>query len=220
MISWLSQMWVQRLGWTLVHFLWQGTAIALLYTILSRLAMRGRSAKLRYVLACTALCAMTAAPPLTLAVLADENGMQPHAAWWTLSAATSARLLPAMVMVWFAGVLFFSTRLFVGLRLTKRLRTTAHPAPEEWREVLTRLCEPGRAVALLVSSLVDVPAVVGWLKPVILVPVEFLAGLPAGYITALLAHELAHVRRRDYLVNVLQSVAEAVLFYHPAVWWI
>ncbi len=221
MISWLSQMWVQRLGWTLVHFLWQGTAIALLYAVVSRLAMLRRSPKLRYVLACAALCGMTAAPPLTLAALAGETGMQTtQAAWWTLSAATSARLLPGMVMVWFAGVLVFSVRLVVGLRLTRRLRSTAHPAPDEWQQLLGRLCAPGRTVALLVSSLVDVPAVVGWLRPVILVPVEFLAGLPAGYITALLAHELAHVRRRDYLVNVLQSVAEAVLFYHPAVWWI
>ena len=221
MISWLSQMWVQRLGWTLVHFLWQGTAIALLYTIVSRLAVPRRSARLRYGLACATLGAMVAAPLLTLVVLSGETGMQgSHAAWWTISAATSKLLLPGVVLIWSTGVLVFSMRLFVGLRLTRRLRSTAHPAPDEWQQVLGRLCGPGRTVGLLVSSLVDVPAVVGWLKPAILVPVEFLTGLPAGYITALLAHELAHVERRDYLVNVLQSVAEAVLFYHPAVWWI
>jgi GWxTD domain-containing protein len=67
---------------------------------------------------------------------------------------------------------------------------------------------------------VNVPTVIGSLRPVILVPVEFLTGLPAGHVTALLAHELAHVRRRDYLASILQSIAEAVLFYHPAVWWI
>jgi GWxTD domain-containing protein len=73
---------------------------------------------------------------------------------------------------------------------------------------------------LLVSSLVDVPTVIGWLRPVVLVPVESLTGLPFEYITALLAHEIAHIRRHDYLASVLQSIAEAVLFYHPAVWWI
>ena len=73
---------------------------------------------------------------------------------------------------------------------------------------------------LLVSALVQVPAVVGWLRPVVLVPVGALGGLPVEYLEALLLHELAHIRRHDYLVNMLQSVAEALLFYHPAIWWV
>jgi len=75
-------------------------------------------------------------------------------------------------------------------------------------------------VRLLISALVQVPTVIGWLRPVVLVPVGALSGLPAEYLEALLLHELAHVRRHDYLVNILQSVAEALLFYHPAVWWV
>jgi beta-lactamase regulating signal transducer with metallopeptidase domain len=73
---------------------------------------------------------------------------------------------------------------------------------------------------LLVSSLVEVPVVVGWFRPVVLMPVGALTGLAPEHIEALLAHELAHIRRHDYLVNVLQSVVEAVLFYHPAIWWV
>ncbi|HEY6340108.1 MAG TPA: GWxTD domain-containing protein [Bryobacteraceae bacterium] len=230
MVSWLSQTWVQNtwmqnLGWTLLHFLWQGTAIALLYAA-ARFVVAGRlSPQGRYILACAALSTMTAAPALTLVMLssgagAPSPGGGTRTAWWTISAAAGPQLLPWVAMVWFAGVLVFSTRLIIGLRLTRRLRSTAHPAPDEWQQVLKRLRGPGRSLRLLISSLVDVPVVVGWLKPVILVPVEFLAALPAGYITALLEHELAHVRRRDYLVNVLQSMAEALLFYHPAVWWI
>ena len=73
---------------------------------------------------------------------------------------------------------------------------------------------------LLVSSLVQAPVVVGWLRPAVLVPVGALAGLPADQVEALLLHELAHIRRHDYLVNLLQGVVEAILFYHPAVWWI
>jgi uncharacterized protein (TIGR03435 family) len=97
------------------------------------------------------------------------------------------------------------------------------PAPPEWQQVLGRLaarvglCRP---VRLLVSALVQVPTVVGWLRPVVLVPVGALSGLPPEHLEALLAHELAHIRRHDYLVNILQSVAEALLFYHPAVWWV
>src|SRR5262249_24799390 len=71
-----------------------------------------------------------------------------------------------------------------------------------------------------VSGVAHTPAVVGWLRPVVLVPAAALAGLPPEQLEALLIHELAHIRRHDYLVNVLQGVVEALLFYHPAVWWV
>ena len=74
-------------------------------------------------------------------------------------------------------------------------------------------------MALLESSLAGVPVVVGYCA-VILMPVGLLTGLPAGQIEAILLHELAHIRRRDYLVNLLQTFVEGLLFYHPAVWWI
>jgi beta-lactamase regulating signal transducer with metallopeptidase domain len=103
------------------------------------------------------------------------------------------------------------------------MRSTAHPAPGEWRQALQRIAARvgvKRPVGSLISPLVDVPTVVGWLRPVILVPVEFFTGLSFEHITALLAHELAHIRRHDYFASILQSIAESVLFYHPAVWWI
>jgi uncharacterized protein (TIGR03435 family) len=96
-------------------------------------------------------------------------------------------------------------------------------APPEWQEILRRLGARiglSRPVRLLVSALVQVPTVVGCLRPVVLVPVGALSGLPPEHLEALLLHELAHIRRHDYLVNILQSVAEALLFYHPAVWWV
>jgi len=77
-----------------------------------------------------------------------------------------------------------------------------------------------RSVRLLATDRVDSPSVIGWLRPVILAPVGVLCGLAPEQVEALLAHELAHVRRHDYLVNVLQGIAESLLFYHPAVWWI
>jgi GWxTD domain-containing protein len=210
----LSQFWVQRLGWTLLHFLWQGTAIAVVYAMLRELLGRWR-----YPLACMALAAMAVAPPLTFLLLPNTH----KTGAWTISAAESQRLLPAVVALWSLGVLAFSIRLLGGWRFTARLRSTAHPASAEWQQNLENLAArvgAKRPIRLLVSSLVDVPTVVGWLRPVILVPVEFLTGMSVEYITALLAHEIAHIRRHDYLASVLQSVAEAVLFYHPAVWWI
>jgi len=222
----LSQLWVQRLGWTLLHFLWQGTAIVIAYAALRGFLARKLSAPGRYALACAALAAMAVAPPLTYLLIASGSGIRApavatQAAWWTGS--EWQRLLPGVVSLWLLGVLFFSLRLFGAWRFTARLRSTAHPAPAEWRQAMERIAQrvgASRPVRLLVSSMVDVPTVIGWLRPVILIPLESLAGLPAEHITALLAHELAHIRRNDYLASMLQSIAEAVLFYHPAVWWI
>jgi uncharacterized protein (TIGR03435 family) len=97
------------------------------------------------------------------------------------------------------------------------------PAPSEWQRTIERLkarVSVSRPVRLLVSGAVHAPAAIGWLRPVVLVPAGALAGLPVEQIEALLVHELAHIRRHDYLVHILQSVIEAVFFYHPAVWWI
>jgi GWxTD domain-containing protein len=215
----LSQLRVQRLGWTLLHFLWQGTAIAVFYAVLRRLLARSLSAQGRYLLACAALVAMAVAPPLTFLLIPNTRGTGS----WTISIAESQRLLPAVVALWSFGVLVFSIRLLGGWRFTARLRSASHPAPAEWQQTLERIAARVGAtqnVRLLFSSMVNVPTVIGWLRPVILVPVEFLSGLSVEYITALLAHEIAHIRRHDYLASVLQSIAEAVLFYHPAVWWI
>jgi GWxTD domain-containing protein len=96
-------------------------------------------------------------------------------------------------------------------------------APDHWRERLDRLrarVRLSRPVTLLESCLAEVPVVIGYVRPAILMPVGLLAGLPAGQVEAILLHELAHIRRYDYLVNLLQAAVEGFLFYHPAVWWI
>lgn len=217
--AFLSQFQVQRLGWALLHFLWQGTAIVILYAMVRRLLARSLSAQGRYVLACLALGTMVLAPLLTLLLIPHATGGPS----WTISVAETQRLLAGVVLLWLLGVLVFSIRLAGGWRFTARLRSISNPVPAEWQQTLGRIALRAgvkKAVRMLVSPLVEVPAVIGWLRPVILVPVEFLAGLPPGHITALLAHEFAHIRRHDYLANILQGIAETVLFYHPAVWWI
>src|SRR5205814_960303 len=85
---------------------------------------------------------------------------------------------------------------------------------------LSRRLHITRAITLLESSLVDVPTVIGWLKPVVLLPASALAAMSPQQLEAILAHELAHIRRHDYLVNLLQTLVETLLFYHPAVWWL
>ena len=231
-----------RLGWTLVHFLWQGMLLAAVYAAVRRFV---GGANGRYLLACGALAVMMAAPVVTWFAIGQSDAapaiapdftarvpggvpsvrvglpievravvpIQPQTAWlrWT-------------VAIWLFGASLLSVRLLGGWLLAARLRwRMTRPAPIEWRQAVERLRSRlgvARAVGLRVSSLVQSPVVIGAWRPLILAPVGMLTGMPSAQVEALLIHELAHIRRHDYLVNLLQSVAEALLFYHPAVWWV
>jgi beta-lactamase regulating signal transducer with metallopeptidase domain len=236
--------WVERLGWTLLHFLWQGVLIAKLFAAARGLAGRSLNPRVHYVWACAALAAMALAPVATFALIGSGSPLIPASAsgwsarpfamagsqaaageWRFAVPAISERILPWIVATWLCGALAFSIRLAGGWVAAARLRSvaSARPASGEWQRKLDGLIirmRISRPVRLMVSSLAQAPAVVGWLRPAILMPVGALAGLPAEHIEALLAHELAHIRRHDYLINLLQGVAEAMLFYHPSVWWI
>ena len=237
LLSLAGQPWARTLGWTLIHFLWQGAALGLL-TWLALSLMRGASAQARYGAACAFLLLMVAVPVATFLVLQQDAPVPPGA--WALQAAPppaaidaplvqriKGSLDPAMPWLlggWAAGVLLLSGRFLGGWLQVQRLRRrSASPAPAEWHLVLSRLCRElklSRTVRLLQSAAVEVPTVLGWLRPVILLPACALTGLAPLQLEAILAHELAHVRRGDFLVNLLQSLVEALLFYHPAVWWL
>lgn len=135
-----------------------------------------------------------------------------------------ALLMPWLVSIWLAGVLVLSLRVLGGWALTQRLARRALDAPTRaMQETLERLAAQlrvSRPVRLCESVLVEVPTVIGWLRPVILLPASALTGMSTRQLEALLAHELAHIRRHDYLVNLLQTAVETLLFYHPAVWWV
>ena len=132
--------------------------------------------------------------------------------------------LPVLVLGWLCGVAVLSLRLMSGWVWVQRMKShgTA-PAGDLWHHIAARLSRRlhiARRVRLLESTLVDVPTVIGWIKPVILLPASALSGLNPHQLEAILAHELAHIRRHDYLVNLLQTLVETLLFYHPAVWWL
>jgi beta-lactamase regulating signal transducer with metallopeptidase domain len=221
---------IQTLGWALVHSLWQGAlATAGLTSLLA--IVPARAARARYALATATLVLMLALPLATALRLsgASEAGTPAPLASPVPSLAVRVGssiepALPWIVTLWLGGVLVVSLNLASGWLATRRLATTGTaPAPDAHRRALARLAarlRVSRPVRLLASTLVQVPAVIGWWRPVILLPVSVLTGggLTPLQLDALLAHELAHVRRHDYLVNVLQAVIETLLFYHPAVW--
>jgi len=224
------------LGWTLLHSLWEGMAVAL--ALLSIFCVI-RSAQARYVSACVALAVIAAGFVFTFFLLRPEGTAGVPTAIRDLPRATpagegwmttiSARLraedvLPWLAPFWCAGVIVFQLRGLGSWIAARRLcNRGVCAAPDRWQQRLPELRARiwlTKPVALLESCLTQVPVVIGNLRPVILVPIGFLSGMPECQVEAILLHELAHVLRRDYLVNLIQTVVEGFLFYHPAVWWI
>ena len=152
-----------------------------------------------------------------------ESAPAPGLDWRQRVAEGVQPLLPWCVAAWLGGVLMLSLWHISGWLALYRCRAAAAVMADEWTAAARRLSARlglRRGVQLLSSAAVRVPCVLGWLKPAILMPLSVLGSLSPDEIEAILAHELAHVRRWDYLVNLLQTALETLLFYHPAVWWI
>jgi beta-lactamase regulating signal transducer with metallopeptidase domain len=263
--SLLSHPFFQTLGWTLLHFIWQGALVAILSAGLNVL-LRRYSANIRYAAACSAMLLMLILPLSTFYIISisstgEAAGQQAQAnastAVSTLRNTSSLQhqqinspaevdaeallppeaipsenwaedsfssLLPWLVLVWLTGAFLLSLRFLGGWTAAQKLKfRRVSPVARDWQETATRLSHRlrlSRPVRLFESALIEVPTVIGWVRPVILVPASVLTGLSAQQVEALLAHELAHIRRHDYLVNLLQTAVETLLFYHPAVWWV
>jgi beta-lactamase regulating signal transducer with metallopeptidase domain len=154
--------------------------------------------------------------------LADNALADTWSAGWATLVIRLRPWLPMLVMGWFVGMSFCSLRPLVGWLTLRRLGMVGafaggHLLEESARRIAARLCMT-QTVSVLQSMLAKTPLVVGYLRPVVLVPVEMVAQLPLGELEAILAHELAHIRRHDFLVNLWQTALETVFFYHPAVW--
>ena len=134
------------------------------------------------------------------------------------------RWVRIILLTWLSGVALLTLRLLTGWLWVQRLRTRGTaPAPLGWQQMVVRLSKRlhiSRPIRLFESAMVEVPTVIGWLRPVVLMPASALTGMGPDQLEAILAHELAHIRRHDYLVNLLQTLVETLLFYHPAVWWL
>jgi bla regulator protein blaR1 len=137
---------------------------------------------------------------------------------------TANNTLPMIVAMWLVGVAILSLRLILEwLRARQIVNRSTSPARDPWQQAARRLGQAlgvRHAVRLLESAAVEVPSVIGFLRPAILLPASTLTGLTPAQLEMILAHELAHIRRHDFLVNLLQTAVETLLFYHPAVWWI
>lgn len=217
---------LNALAWTLTHFIWQGALLASLCAV-ALVSLRKATPNLRYFVALGALTLMLLAPVLTFSWLyAASTSEITH--WALPSEAPRSDWRDALaswaVVLWLVGVLLFTTRLvggFVRIQVVKRKALRTPHA--EWQELVGRLSERLRLdtlVRVVETAATSVPTVIGWLRPVILMPACAVTGLTRQQVEIVLAHELAHIRRHDYLVNLLQSGVETLLFYHPGVWWV
>jgi bla regulator protein blaR1 len=244
----LGEQVVRALCWTFIHSLWQGLLAALLAALIIA-GTRKSTALLRYnlltgvlflfVTGAVATFALqwgtpTETPTLSGTVTGQTETVFSQAAAtvttaaeqtpWQLFRAYFDQQAPLIVLLWGLCFLYHFVRLLAGVHYIHRLRTTGlQEATQEWKQRLLELRQYLRiqqGIQLFESRLVKVPAVVGLFKPVILVPVGLLAQLPPAYVETILIHELAHIRRKDFGVNLLQSVVEMIFFFNPALLWI
>ncbi|MEO8204583.1 MAG: M56 family metallopeptidase [Chthoniobacterales bacterium] len=269
-LQFIYQPLVAKLGWVLLHFVWQGAAVAALAAV--ALGVFRTNPRTRYLICCGALLGCIACPITTFLVLPapqipklilqspapiavhpliipdifassfDEEDATPPQ---IVSAKPIDRLsalrvfllqqkktlytrlapwIPWGVLLWMAGVFLLSGKLLAEWLVLQRNKQDAIPLDAPiWLdrlEKLTQYMRVSRPVQIFQSAVATTPQVIGWLRPVILLPASVITGLSAAQIELILIHELAHILRNDYLINLLQAAAETLLFYHPAVWWI
>ena len=240
---WSSPSTLHPLGWTLLHFLWQGTALAALAAVAMTVCRR---ASTRYAAAVVALCLMLVAPVSTFFLLlhspadAGVNSYPVVATEWTRdhvvkqiapsANSTIGRFSPSfdaspwLVELWLLGVAIFSLRSVGGFLLLERQRRTASSLVNRrvlaMCQALERRLGLKRTIRYSQSQWLQAPAVIGWFRPIVFLPLTALTALSEDQLESIVAHELAHIQRLDFLVNAFQIVVETLLFYHPAVWWL
>lgn len=237
------------IGWSLIHSFWQITVVAFLLYVGLRFIPQ-RKPRFRYAFLLLGLLSIVLWSGLTFIYLWDQAPAQvspiplsdipqveilspevPPAVTTTDFFERFRRLerqvnayMPAVIISWLLGMLLCWVYLVSGffhLHYLQRNKVTL-PSPE-WEARFDRLCQQmrvSRNVSLYISEIVDEPLTFQFFKPVILLPVSLFTGLTTTQIEVLILHELAHIRRRDFAVNLLQTLIEILFFYHPALWWI
>ena len=239
---WISPGTMQALGWALLHFVWQGTALAAIAAV--AMASFPRPA-VRYLIGISVLALMLVVPVATFFSYAQQPPSEMEfakssplvAAAWPIArgnTAASGATMPVrassigafawLVEIWLLGVALFSLRSAGGFFLLERERRRQSAVVEDWvLEICYTLQDQlhiYRAVQYCESVVLQAPAVIGWFRPIVFLPASALTGLSESQLRSVIAHELAHIRRFDAFVNLFQVGVETLLFYHPAVWWL
>lgn len=235
LISFLDQHMIQALGWTFIHTLWQGCVIVLVM-IFALQRIPQKDAVKRYTVATASMISMLVAALATFMFLYYQPGQAEAVAssdirpvliaaepsTWTLTGWLSDNLA-ALVAIWVIGVALLSMRLLVGMAYIYRLKQTSSDLTYNLGNKAKQIADAlsySRPLVIAESALVKIPVVVGYLKPMVLFPIGAVNQLTSEEVEAVLAHEIAHLVRNDFIHNLIQSVIEVIFYYHPAVWWI
>ena len=233
---------LKALGYTLFHSIWQATLIALIMSLILNIIRRDR-ANTRYLVAVSALfltCVTSFVtfvklynPELPFTGINDLDIINQYApltlieneqSWIDSLNALLTNNIQWITIAWTLGMLFFIARIFIGLNFTNNLDRSSRTVGEKWIvRMLNELKEKAfyhRNINLKETVLLNSPSVVGWIKPIIYLPIGLVNQISPEEAEAVLAHELAHIIRNDFLVNIIQSMVESFYYFHPAVWWI
>lgn len=235
----LSDSLVQVIGQTMLHSLWQGVLVAGIL-VLCWPFLRESTAANRYAIFSVALLTLFGIVVSTFAYLYGAamagtagNGilLEPNLSYLVEEQtglsngqpASSGVFLPWLVMIWIVGISIMSVRLILEWVYLERLRIHSVPLDDQWQLELDKLADQlglQEGIRLVQSKWVSSPVTIGMFRPLVLMPIGLVNGLNTEQVACILAHELAHIRRHDFLVNILQSVVETLLFFNPMVWWL
>lgn len=247
--NFISSEMVSALGWTLINILWQGFIVAFLLAALLKL-FRSITSQVRYLMAITSLILIVGLSVYNFIFSYDSTKVRSEITVATLTELPENtpnlpiieraeifyqnfplnylknvdKYFPILVNIWLAGIVFLILKFSIGLLYFQRIRKKSiqhinHLWIDKFYRIEQKLSLDTR-IRYVESAIVKIPMVLGYLKPLIIIPAGMLTGIPENQIEAIIAHELAHIKRHDFLVNIFQSVIEMVFFFHPAVWYI
>lgn len=235
--------WSQTLGWTLFHSIWQtatiGTIVWLLFHFFSK-----DNARLRYSIAGLGLILVFISSAITFLqylpqdasldirtiqpfnekILTNPDSSHFLAKIWNLIKIKLENSFPILVNIWMIGMVLLSLKMFINYLKTIRLKKhLVFPLSDNTKRIVDRMVmrfQLKQKVLFKESGLIEIPSVIGYFKPIVLLPVSMLSGIPENQLEIIIAHELAHIRRHDYLFQFIQEIIELLFFYHPVVWWL
>lgn len=235
-----SDLIVGSIGWTLLHSLWQGLVVSIILSLFM-VIFKDSGAHVRYRIGVCLLAVMVLVSLVTFLMVyragIEQNPLEESSVgmradsldnrsgeFFTYIKIYFQRNLPAVVTIWLIGMMFFFMKFVSGMLANQRLRHhQTSEVSEFWKYRVESLCRKLKirpAIIFRESFMAAVPLTIGYLKPVILFPVGILSQIPPDQAEALIVHELAHILRRDYIVNIFQNIVDIVYFYHPGIRWI
>lgn len=240
--EWIVSHFAEALGWTLAHSLWQLLVVAAGMWLLFRFKALNSPQK-KYMLGLAGLALMCCffvgtflmelqsiqskgleAPAISSQLQADVQPVANELLWSAYLSERIAYLLPYLVYFWVIGVVFYFVRHLGNFVALKQLQARSHNnVPQNILQRVQKIktkFDLSFPVEFRLSSEITVPITYGMFKPIVLLPLALIMQLSPVQLEAIIAHELAHIRRYDFTVNLMQSVLEILFFYHPAFWWV